>query len=89
MLPEIVYNIKKKLGCIFVDNHNSKPIGLKRGKTIGLVMSCIVSQEEQVTQCKTYRERVMTWTLIYLHRLILSVNKLVEWDYEVGEVPMD
>ena len=32
ILPEIVYNVKKKLGCIFVENHNSKPILLKRGQ---------------------------------------------------------
>ena len=24
ILPEIVYNVKKKLGCIFIVNHNSK-----------------------------------------------------------------
>ena len=24
LLPQIVYNIKKKLGCIFVENHNSE-----------------------------------------------------------------
>ena len=29
VLPEIVYNIKKELGCIFVENHNSEPMGLK------------------------------------------------------------
>ena len=46
MIPEIVYNIKKKLGCIFVENHNSEPMGLKRGQTIGQVTSCIVTQEE-------------------------------------------
>ena len=32
VLPEIVYNMKKKLGCIFVVNHNSEPIGLKKDK---------------------------------------------------------
>ena len=48
ILPEIVYNVKKKLGCIFIENHNSEPLELKRGKTIGLVMSCIVKQAEQV-----------------------------------------
>ena len=46
-LPEIVYNVKKKLGCIFVENHNSETLILKRGQSIGLVMSCIVMQEEQ------------------------------------------
>ena len=43
-----IYNIKKKLDCIFVENHNSEPMGLKRGQTIkGLVTSCVVMQEEQ------------------------------------------
>ena len=37
ILPEIVYNIKKKLGCIFVENHNYEPLMLKRGLTIRLV----------------------------------------------------
>ena len=39
VLPEIVYNVKKKLGCILVENHNSEPLILKRGQTIGLVCS--------------------------------------------------
>ena len=39
VLPEIVYNVKKKLGCIFVE---SIPL-----KTKGLVTSCAVTQEEQ------------------------------------------
>ena len=47
VLPEIVYNIKKKLGCIFVENHKSESLVLKRGQTIGPVTSCIVTQEEQ------------------------------------------
>ena len=42
VLPEIVYNVKKKLGCIFVENHTSESLMLKRGQTIGLVMSCLV-----------------------------------------------
>ena len=33
VLPEIVYNVKKKLGCIFEENHNSEPLMLKRGQT--------------------------------------------------------
>ena len=36
VLPEIVYNIKKELGCIFVENHNSESMVLKRGQTIGM-----------------------------------------------------
>ena len=47
ILLEIVYNFKKKLGCIFVENHNSKTIILNRGQSIGLVTSCVVTQEEQ------------------------------------------
>ena len=29
VLPQIVYNIKKKLGCIFVENSNSESMVLK------------------------------------------------------------
>ena len=29
-----------------MENHNSEPMGLKRGQTIGQVTSCIVTQEE-------------------------------------------
>ena len=47
MLPEIVYNVKNKLGCIFVENHNLESVLLKRGQTVGLVTSCVVMQEEQ------------------------------------------
>ena len=48
ILPEIVYNIKKKLVSIFIENHNSESLDLKRGQTIGLVTSCIVMQQGQV-----------------------------------------
>ena len=47
VLPEVVYNIKKKLGWIFAENHNSESTVLKRGQTVGLVTSCVVTQEEQ------------------------------------------
>ena len=47
VLPEIVNNIKKKLGCIFVENHTYGSMMLKRGQTVGLVMSCKMTQEEQ------------------------------------------
>ena len=47
VLPEIVYNVKKRLGCIFVEYHNPEPLVLKRGQTIGLVTSCVVMQAEQ------------------------------------------
>ena len=46
LLPEIVYNVKKKLGCIFVENHNSEPLILKREQRIWLVTSCVVAQAE-------------------------------------------
>ena len=46
MLPEIVHNINKKLGCIFVENHNFETLELKKGQKIGLVTSCVVMQEE-------------------------------------------
>ena len=58
MLPKIVYNIKKKLGCIFVENHNSEPMGLKRGQTIGLVTLCVGLQEEQ-SQAPSERSNAM------------------------------
>ena len=47
ILPEIVYNIKKKLSFFFLENHNSKPLLLKRGQTIVLVTSFLVIQAEQ------------------------------------------
>ena len=46
VLPKIVYNVKKKLGCIFVENHNPQFLLLNRGQTIGLVTSYIMMQEE-------------------------------------------
>ena len=46
VLLEIVYRVKKKLGCIFIENHNSIPIDLQRGQTIGCMNSCIVKSEE-------------------------------------------
>ena len=71
ILPEIVYKVKKKLGCIFVENHNSETIILKRGKSKGLVMSCVVTQEEQGQLPISVRRirqasqnEVMTWILV-------------------------
>ena len=46
ILPEIVYNARKKLGCIFIENHNSTSLDLQQGQTIGCVTSCVVKQEE-------------------------------------------
>ena len=46
ILPEIVYNARKKLGCIFLENHNSVSLDLQPGQTIGCVTSCVVKQEE-------------------------------------------
>ena len=34
VLPEIVYNFKKKLGCIFIENHNSESLDFQRGLKI-------------------------------------------------------
>ena len=34
VLPELVYNIKKKLGYIFLENHNSESMVLKRGQPL-------------------------------------------------------
>ena len=42
ILPEIVNNVKKNLGSIFIKNHNFEPLRLKRGQTIGLVTPCVV-----------------------------------------------
>ena len=39
VLPEVVYNIKKRLGWIFVENHDLESMILKRGLTVGLVTS--------------------------------------------------
>ena len=64
-LPEIVYNIKKKLGCNFIENHNSEPLELMRGQTIGLVTSCIVTQAEQgqlLEKCKEDTQSVTGWS---------------------------
>ena len=36
VLVDIVYNIEKKLECIFVENHNPESILLKQGQTIGI-----------------------------------------------------
>ena len=61
ILPEIVYSVKKKLGCIFIENHNSEPLDLQRGQTIGFVTSCILTQEEQgqrLEKCKENTQRV-------------------------------
>ena len=46
ILPEILYNVKRKLGCIFIENHNSETLDLQRGQTIRFVTSCEVMQEE-------------------------------------------
>ena len=71
ILPEIVYNVKKKLGCFFVENHNSDTLELKRGQTIGLATSCIVTQEElgqrpekRKEDTSASQDRVMAWKLV-------------------------
>ena len=62
ILPEIVYNIKKKLGCIFIENHNSKLLMMKRGQTIGLVMSSVVMQAEQGQLLEKHKEDTQSLT---------------------------
>ena len=47
VLPKIVYNVKKKLGCILEGNHNPESVLLKRGQTMGLVTPWLVTQEKQ------------------------------------------
>ena len=56
ILPEIVYKIKRKLGCIFLENHNSEPLDLQRGQTIGVVTSFVVMQEELGQQPEKRKE---------------------------------
>ena len=34
VLPDIVYSVKKKLGCTYVENHDPESIILKHGQTI-------------------------------------------------------
>ena len=46
ILPEIVYKVKRKIGFIFLENYNSESLDFQRGQTIGVVTSCVVTQEE-------------------------------------------
>ena len=61
-LPEILYNIKQKLGCIFIENHNSELLDLQRGQTIGFVTSCVVTQEELGQQPEKRKENTQSVT---------------------------
>ena len=56
ILPEIVYNVKRKFCCTFIDNHNSESLNLQRGQTIGVVTSCVVKQEELGQQPEKRKE---------------------------------
>ena len=69
VLPEIVYNVKKKLGCIFVENHNSEPLMLKRGETIRLVSSCIVTQAEQGQKLGWLKNNLVPGAIPYKSRV--------------------
>ena len=62
ILPEIIYNVKKKLVCIFVENHNSGPLKLQWGQVIGFVMSCLVTQEELGQQPEMRKENTQSIT---------------------------
>ena len=44
ILPEIVYNVRKKLGCIFIESHNSQTLDLQRGQTIYRVCNVMCSE---------------------------------------------
>ena len=56
ILPAIVYKVKRKLCCIFIEHHNSESLYLQRGQTIGVVMSCVVKQEELGQQPEKRKE---------------------------------
>ena len=56
ILPEIIYGVKRKLGCIFIENYNSETLDLQRGQTIGFVMSWVVTQEELGQQPEKRKE---------------------------------
>ena len=62
ILPEIVYNIRKKLSCIFIENHNSQPLDLQRGQTLGCVLSCVVKQEELGQRPEMHNENTLCVT---------------------------
>ena len=62
ILPEIVYNFKRKLGCIFIENHNSVSLDLQRGQTIGVVTSCVVTQEELGQKPEKRKENIQCVT---------------------------
>ena len=54
-----------------MENHNSEPIMLKRGQTIGVVTSCVVKQEEKgqtpvehIMQRKGPQSRIMRQTTV-------------------------
>ena len=73
ILPEIVYNVKKKL---FIENHNSEPLELKRGQTIGLVTSCVVTQAEQGQHQEKRKEDT---------NYVAGLNNCGKWRKRVGK----
>ena len=62
ILPEIVYNVKKKSSCIFIENNNADSLDLQRGQTIGFVTSCVVTQEELGQQPEKSKENTQSVT---------------------------
>ena len=62
ILPEIVYNVKKKLCCIFIENHNSELLDLQRGQRIGSVTSWKVMQAELGQQPEKRKEDMQSVT---------------------------
>ena len=55
ILPEIVYKARKKLVCIFEENHNSIFLDLQRGQTLGCINSCVVKTEEIGQQLELHK----------------------------------
>ena len=62
ILLEIVYNVKRKLGSIFIENHNSVSLDLQKGQTIGVVTSCVVTQEDLGQQSEMRNENTQDVT---------------------------
>ena len=64
VLPEIIYNLKKKLGCIFAENHNLESVMLKRGQTeerASDVMRSATRGARSNTRSRILREKNAVW----------------------------
>ena len=56
ILPEIVYYLKRKIVCIFIENHISVSLDLQRDQNIGVVTPCVVTKEDLGQQSEKHRE---------------------------------